>query len=236
MMSAMMGSGAWGGAMGAGSWGSPSASSSQYGSWQNSTSWSSGPYEKSEKQKEREKKQKEQEEAERRWAAKHKGPMPPVDWLPIAATSSIVQQGYPLIAPAMEFDKEKEIFSDAHKILQDFFIEGESYPLIKDVVDIDHDYDCTAYPEVHQAWKLAGNEENSCTVAKCRSANQWGVGFGGKVNATRAAKLALALAMITTAEPNTVARVTSDYPNFFQLVIAAQKTHPASLAAQQAQE
>merc|ERR1719420_2324727 len=79
------------------------------------------PYEKSEAQKRREEKQKQQEEAEKRYAQKHKGPMPPVDWLTIASDSRVAQMGCPAIIPALEFDKEKEIFSDAHKILQDFF-------------------------------------------------------------------------------------------------------------------
>merc|ERR1712224_765805 len=213
MMGSMMGGGgAAGGKGGGGSWGPASSSG-----WQNNADWKSTPYDdklweqRQKRQKEWEQKQKEQEEAEKRWALKHKGPYPPVDWLPIASTCSIVQQGFPMIVPAMEYDKEKQIFSEAHGILQDFFSQGGSlFPLIKDKVDIEHDYDGTAYPEVHQAWKGVGNDENSCTIAECKTAGQWGIGFGGKKNGERAAKLALSLAMITTADANTVARVTTD--------------------------
>lgn len=193
--------------------------------------WSSGPYDYAKKEKDV-KKEKE-DAAFARWQEKHAGPIAPVDWLIIPSTSKHIQAGFSAIMPAMEFTKEKEIFSDAHKVLQDFFCKGEEYTMINTIMDFEYDHDMTEYPEVHAAWKAQGGFENGVTIATCLQAGQWGAGFGSKEKSARAAKLALAVALALTLDGSEFTRVGTDYPAFAELCYAAQKTHPLVLAAAQ---
>lgn len=192
--------------------------------------WASKPYEKSEKQKEAERKKQEEEEAYKKWDKKHAGHMPPVDWLIMPTTCKDVAAGFSAIIPAMEFTKDKEIYADAHRILQDFFVKGDDFTMLQNLCDFDYDYDCKEYPEVHKAWKEAGNPENGCTIAKCQQTGQWAAGFGGKDKSTRAAKLALSVALALALDPAEFTRVGTDYPAFAELCYGAQKTHPLVLA------
>jgi len=206
-----------------------------YGPW---ASWGSSwdePYKpdpaKEAKKKAAEDKKKAEEEAYKAWENKNKGVYPPVEWLVVPATCKEVAAGYTVYLPAMEYHKEKEIFGDGHKILQDFFIKGEEYTMVQTVCDFDFDFDCKLYPEVHAAWKEAGNFENSCTIAKCPQLGQWGAGFGSKDKGARAAKLALSIAIAFALDPSEYARVAADYPEFGKLCGKAQEKHPLVLAA-----
>merc|ERR1712151_873442 len=104
----------------------------------------------------------------------------------------------------------------AHHILQDFFPDS-----VNDKVHFEHDPECNIYPEVYEAWKAAGQEDNCPTVATCPSVGCWAVGFGGKANALRAAKLALALTIAADADPSKLAEIVGNYPSFGNLCEAA---------------
>merc|ERR1712061_388741 len=97
---------------------------------------------------------------------------------------------------AMEHSKNLGIFSDAHHILESFF-----ELTVNEVVTFEHDPDGTLYPEVHEAWKAAGQDDNYPMLALCPSLGQMAVGMGGKKNAERAGKLALALTIAAVADP-----------------------------------
>merc|ERR1712050_552909 len=80
----------------------------------------------------------------------------------VSSESALVQQGYPTDVAAIAYDKNLDIFSDSHHILQMFF-----EPAVKDVVQFEHDPECTMFPEVYSAWKSAGQEDNCPMVATC---------------------------------------------------------------------
>jgi len=142
--------------------------------------------------------------------------LPVIVGLSVDPASSLVQKGYPSDVAAIAFDKNAPLFGDAAHILQFFFA-----PAVKDVVEFEHDPECTTYPEVFNAWKSAGQEDACPMIAMCPGLGQWAVGFGGKKNAERAAKLALSLTVAALAEPAKLVEVVSHYPNFGQLCQAA---------------
>jgi len=215
--------------------GKGSGSSWGYGSW--SSSWSSErswPYEKTEKQKEADAKKAAEEAQQELYRTKHGGPIAPVDWLLIPATSDHVKAGLSAIIPAMEYNKSHDVYANGHKILQDFFTIGEEFTAIQTICDFDYDEEMKETPEVYAAWKEAGNFENGCTIATCLQCGQWAAGFGSKDKSVRAAKLALAVALALALDPSEFARVGTDYPDFATLCYNAQKTHPLVLAQQAA--
>jgi len=116
--------------------------------------------------------------------------MPKVLWLKIEPTSKLASLGYALEGPAIENDKQ-DIFSDAHHFCQEYFDE-----MLKDVVKFEQDWDGSLYPEIAKGWKQAGKPKNNdMMIATCAKFGKWAVGFGGKVNGVRSAKLALATAI-----------------------------------------
>merc|ERR1712217_885022 len=130
--------------------------------------------------------------------------------------SKLVLQGFPTDAAAIEYSKDINLFSEAHHILQAFFPEG-----VTDVVTFCHDPEGTEYPEVYEAWKEAGQEERMATIATCPSLGQWAVGLGGKKNAERAAKLAIALTIAAVSEPEKPSSVVYHHPSFGELCTTA---------------
>merc|ERR1712217_331410 len=127
----------------------------------------------------------------------------------------VAQDGYPSDIAAMAFNKDQSIFSESHEILSAFFDTD-----MREGVQFIHDADGSYCPEIHEAWRAAGQDENCPTVALCPAVGQWAVGFGGKKNAERAAKLALSLTMAAVSEPEKVKRVTGLYPAFGALCLA----------------
>merc|ERR1712151_374500 len=137
--------------------------------------------------------------------------MPDVTFIQVPETCSLLRQGYPNTGPAIEFWKEASVFSEAHHILADFF--GGSGD-ISHSIKIIHDPDGQEYPEVYQAWRASGKDENMPTIALCASLGRWGVGLGGRKNAERAAKLALAVALATKVDTVKTATVATNFPSF----------------------
>merc|ERR1712187_436005 len=74
------------------------------------------------------------------------------------------------------------------------------------------DPDGTTHPEVYAAWRAAGGDENIQMVAKVPELGKWAVGFGGKKNAERAAKLALAISI--AGDSDLTPNVIRSYPAF----------------------
>merc|ERR1712187_802588 len=129
--------------------------------------------------------------------------MPEIVNLQVSAESPYVQQGYPPDIVAIEFDKRLTLFSESHHILQSIFSDQD----IKEVCQFEHDPECTTFPEIYQAWKAQGREDNCPTVALIPGLKVWAVGLGGKVNANRAAKLAAALSCATLIDPTKLAEI-----------------------------
>lgn len=137
--------------------------------------------------------------------------MPEIVWLELDPASPLCQQGFPPRCPAVAYDKSYNIFSESDHILWDFMPEGTD---MKTLVEFNHDPECNIFPEVYAAWKNAGQEDNCPLVATCPTAGKWGVGFGGRVMAMRAAKLAMALSLAMDADPGKLAEVCNNYPAF----------------------
>jgi len=136
--------------------------------------------------------------------------MPEVTWLEVDATSKLVQAGYPSKGCAIEHSK-LDVFSESHYWCQEFFSE-----MLKEACNFEHDSEATLHPEVYQAWKAAGKADNMQLVVTCPKFGVWAVGFGGKKNAERAAKLALATVLAQVVDPSQTAAVIGNYPAFGQ--------------------
>merc|ERR1712079_242435 len=201
-MEKMMGMGAWGAPQSFGPWASGS------NGWNNWGAWESAPYNNTKKE-EKDKQRKKEEEQQRKWEERNRGPFPHTNWLQVADTAKEVIQGYPATMPALEYNKDMDIFSESHQILQHFFRR-----LVADECKFEQDWDGTMFPEVHAAWKAADNYENTVTVAKCQPMKLWAAGFGNKAKGLTAAKLALALCVANKAAPHTVERVVKEFPQF----------------------
>jgi len=128
--------------------------------------------------------------------------------LELAPDSKLVLEGYPAWGVGIEHIK-CDIMSEAHYWCQEFY---ESP--IKDVVAMEQDHDGKMHPEVYAAWKAAGQKDNIALVAKCSVYSKWAVGFGGKKNAERACKLALATVLARDGDPSKTAQVLANYPRF----------------------
>jgi len=147
------------------------------------------------------------------------GENPQIVTISVPETFVLCTKGYTQDTVAIEFSKEHNIFSDAHHVLQSFFedlVGGNN-----GVCQFDHDPECAQYPEVYEAWKRAGQGDNCPTIATCPNLGVWAVGFGGKANALRAAKLALSLILAQIADPVRVKAIMAHYPDFGKLCTVA---------------
>jgi len=130
----------------------------------------------------------------------------------------LASQGYEINGFAIEYFKD-DLFSDAHNILQTFLFNPPHYDYSWNV-EFTADHDASEHPDVYQAWTIAGGEpENLQTVAKLPELGKWGVGFGGKKNGERAAKLALAASIAMDSE--LTAKVIQEYPKFGDMLNVA---------------
>jgi len=123
-------------------------------------------------------------------AAPDAGPTPKVIRLPLEPSSQLCLQGYIHPLPAIEYHKDQTALSESTWIIQEFFEDGFNNHL-----KFHHDPEASAYPEVFNAWKAAGQEEACLTVVTCPTFQMAAVGMGGKKNGERAAKLAMAVAL-----------------------------------------
>merc|ERR1712137_100946 len=139
----------------------------------------------------------------------------------LAVTSGkLAEEGYTPYGYGIAYWGEcKEYFSDAHDILSQFLWRPGKYDYSNSFKMIS-DGDATIYPEVYQAWKAAGQDDNIQMVGIIPEAKVWAVGFGGKKNAERACKLAMALSMAEI-DPEMANKLSMQYPNFRELLGSA---------------
>jgi len=127
-----------------------------------------------------------------------------VHWLALGEESANLP-GMPLEAPAVVHAKGQEVFSYASNMLWDLVGELEGQ------VEIVDDAEWQQFPEVIQAIREAGAEENCIAVAACSSQAKWGVGMaGGWKHREAAAKVALCVAI--AAEHPQVQGFLKNYP------------------------
>merc|ERR1719491_179707 len=143
------------------------------------------------------------------WKVKSPSDMPDVNWLTIADDSKLAQMGFPTEGCAIEHEK-LDVFSEAHYWAQEYF---DDLMRTAGYCDFEQDHDGTLYPEIYAAWKAAGKEDNTPLVVTCKKYGVWAVGFGGKKNAERSAKLALATVLARTLPAETLG-VIANYPAF----------------------
>jgi len=147
--------------------------------------------------------------------------VPPVHVIALQGQNTLTAAGFPAEAPAIGHPGKtaKEFFSNAHSILQE---------LVEDVtsdVSFEDDPEWTKLPEVGQALKAAGTEEDCYCVASCASAGCWGVGLGaGWKSRESSCKLALALALAQSA--GRLEEMAQKYPEFGQVGAAAGLCEP----------
>jgi hypothetical protein len=157
--------------------------------------------------------------------------MPEIVMLQVNVNSPQVQQGYPPDVVAMEFDKRVGLYSESHYVLQSLLSENGMH---NGYCSYDHDPEGTTYPEISQAWKAAGKEDNLPTVALIPDLKIWGVGFGGRVNALRAAKLSLSISLAGLVDPKRLQSTAEAHPEFGQM-LAAMIAHANQAAEAMAQ-
>jgi len=117
------------------------------------------------------------------------GEPPPVLWLYVDEDTQLPQEGLTPEAPALVFSKAHSIFNMSPVILKDLVPN-------KDEVEIADDPDWEKYPEVAEALKQAGGDENALALALCPAQGKWAVGIGGAARTRElAAKLGLCLAI-----------------------------------------
>lgn len=154
------------------------------------------------------------------------GDCPPVFWIQMGPSASIVQQGMPPSGLVLSSGGSpyKRFFSNASSI----FAEIVGDPSAVTIID---DPDWKHYADVAETIKAApGGEENCIAVVYSELAGVWAVGLAsGKKPRDAAMKMAISLALAPTS-PRFPA-VLSTYPEFAQLCEAAQIELPGGAEA-----
>jgi len=141
--------------------------------------------------------------------------IPPVHFITVPGDSKVKEAGLPAEAPAIFFTKsQKEYFSNAHSILQEFVED------VKEEVAFEDDADGGVFPEIHAAVSAAGAEQSGLCVASNAEQGVWGVGLAhGHDGRMRAAKLALGLAMCQN--QGKLEEFAQKYPEFGRMCASA---------------
>eukprot|EP00418_Pyrodinium_bahamense_P000548 CAMPEP_0179014226 /NCGR_PEP_ID=MMETSP0796-20121207/2140_1 /TAXON_ID=73915 /ORGANISM="Pyrodinium bahamense, Strain pbaha01" /LENGTH=776 /DNA_ID=CAMNT_0020709769 /DNA_START=72 /DNA_END=2402 /DNA_ORIENTATION=+ len=142
------------------------------------------------------------------------GAAPAITWVTLPGDSALVQEGLSADGPAISHDKTfQATFSNAHHILSE---------LVGDMSEVtfNHDPEWDKYPDVAEALKAAGGEQNCQCIVICPSKGKWAVGLGGgwKTRET-AGKLAMAVALAVGTEQ--LGRLMMNYPEFADLCSSA---------------
>jgi len=146
--------------------------------------------------------------------------LPEVHFITIQGQSTITELGFAPDAPACTHSKAfQEVYSSAHHVIHSL---TDGAPL-----EFHHDTDYDVFPEVIDALKRAGVEENCFCVASCPPLGKWAVGLGsGWKTRESAGKLALA---VSIAEVSTKLEETVGfYPDFGSLLASAGVSAPAA--------
>jgi len=134
-----------------------------------------------------------------------------VKWISLPANAQFVQQGFPELGPALSYNSALQgLLSSSQAILRD--LAGES----ADAVVLIHDPSWAEFPEVGEALKQAGGDEECMCIAQSADPALWALGLGNKwKNREQAARLALSLAL--AASTDMLANIESVHPDFLAL-------------------
>jgi len=153
---------------------------------------------------------------------------PPLYFISLEGTNSkLLGEGLPSDAPAVYFVKD---FADFYKrsgaILGQLGVNGTE----GGDIEFEHDADWEIFPEIAEAVKQAGGEEDGLCVAKCPLKNVWAVGCAaGWRNRESAAKLAICVAL--AAASSQLEELTSSDPVFGRLCASVGLVEPPAKRA-----
>lgn len=121
---------------------------------------------------------------------------PSTSWISVDASSQMVMEGYPAMAPVVVGAPEiQPLMSAANNLLYDLAGDGASEVILND------DTDWSAHPEVGEALRAIGQEEVSMCIAVCPGLACWAVGLASqKKKREQAARLSLCLALAGNAD------------------------------------
>jgi len=138
-------------------------------------------------------------------------PFPTTVWATLPPGASLVMDGLPSEGPCVYHEKPSaDLYSTGHAILREV-LGPDSLE-----VDITHDPDWDVMPEVAEAIKKAGGEENCYAVATLKSRGIWGVGIaGGWKPRESACKLALCLALVSGGDEDGICKKFPDFAAYF---------------------
>merc|ERR1712086_1111089 len=86
--------------------------------------------------------------------------------------SKLVAEGYQNPIPVLEHEK-LDIYSESHHILQNFCGDED----LRTYINLEHAAVDDEYPEILQAWKAAGHEENIPCLAKFETGGCCAIGM-----------------------------------------------------------
>jgi len=143
------------------------------------------------------------------------GDVPAVHWLKMGQGFSLVTQGFPTDAPAIQHTKAQKLyFSCAHDIIHEFITE------LSEEVQIKDDPEGLEFPEVQAAIRASGAEDNCYCVATCPEKGVWAVGLGGGYKGREsAAKVSLVLALAQAT--GRIEELGSNFPEFGEICAGA---------------
>lgn len=133
-----------------------------------------------------------------------------VKWITLDPSAPFVEMGLPELAPALFYAAElHSLLTSSQYILSDLGVSAEA-------VELKHDPDWRAHPEVGDAMKRAGCEEACFCIAECPERRIWAVGAGNKwKQREQAARLALCVALAANADD--FERLARAHPEFTAL-------------------
>ena len=142
------------------------------------------------------------------------GGFPQSLWIFLDGSSNMVEEGLPAEGFCVYYDKQcAELFRSGQSVLQ------EAVGDVNEVV-ITHDPDWDQMPEIAEAIKQSGGEENCYAVATLPSHGLWAVGLAGGWKFREAAcKLALSVALL--ASSGETGRFAKSYPDLVAFCNAA---------------
>mmetsp|Transcript_98799 Transcript_98799/g.235497 ORF Transcript_98799/g.235497 Transcript_98799/m.235497 type:complete len:606 (-) Transcript_98799:60-1877(-) len=136
------------------------------------------------------------------------GGFPPFVWATLDASAGLVQDGLPPEGLCVYHDKQSsDLFRSGQSILQEVLGDASGEVIYT------HDPDWDVMPEMAEAIRSAGGEDNCYAVATLPSHGIWAVGLAGGWKPREAAcKLALSVALVTVS--GDLDRFAQSYPDF----------------------
>lgn len=143
------------------------------------------------------------------------GGLPQFLWISLDPTASLCQEGLPSEGLCVYHDKyTADLFRSGQFVLSEVVAE------VNNEVIITHDPDWDQMPEIAEAIKKGGGEDNCYAVATLPSHGIWAVGLaGGWKPRESACKLALSVALV--ASSGEIERFAKSYPDFVAFCQAA---------------